>query len=255
MAGGYIAIELSESDVSVANNTSVVTANVVYYGNGVSYSNYNCAVSLTLDGTAYSGTHTFTTQTARQVLLTKSKTVTHSSDGSKTVSASATFATGTSLGTLKASKSLVCTKIARASVIGTISAFDIENKVKVPYTNYASFTHRLSIVVGSTTVRTIANYSSNSDIVFTPAEIRTIYTVIGANAKSGTFAFKLETYSGSTLIGSSIGYATGTIVGLAKVKVSGTWRRACPWVKVSGTWKRAIPYTKASGTWKNPKYS
>lgn len=135
MAGGYIAIELSESNVNIANNTSVVTANVVYYGNGVSWSNYDCAVSLTLDGTSYSGTSTFSTSTSRQVLMTKSKTVTHNSDGSKTVSASASFVTGVSLGTLTASASKTLTKIARYATVSQTLSSKTETSVTIKWTS------------------------------------------------------------------------------------------------------------------------
>lgn len=36
----------------------------------------------------------------------------------------------------------------------------------------------------------------------------------------------------------------------ARVKVSGTWKYAIPYVKVAGTWRQAKPYVKVGGVWK-----
>lgn len=146
---GNIAIELSESNVNIANNTSDVTAVVVYYGNGVSWNNNACPVSLTLDGTAYSGTSTFSTSTSRQVLMTRTKTVTHSSDGSKSVSASASFATDVSLGTLTASNSLKLTTIPRASSISANkTSIELGSSVNFTITRASSsFKHNIQCAV------------------------------------------------------------------------------------------------------------
>ena len=61
-----IELVLTESDVSIVNNTSKVTAKLYYYGNGVSYSGYQKTWKITIDGTTYSGTNTFTTSTSAQ---------------------------------------------------------------------------------------------------------------------------------------------------------------------------------------------
>lgn len=41
------------------------------------------------------------------------------------------------------------------------------------------------------------------------------------------------------------------IQGTVRVKVSGVWKNAVPYVRVSGVWKVATPYVKVSGVWKN----
>ena len=146
MAGGYISLVLSESNVNTANNTSVVTANLYYYGNGVSWSNDRQPYRIIIDGTAYSGTSSFSTSTSAQLLGTASKTVTHNDNGAKTVSVSASFTTGVSLGTLTTSRNITLTTISRLSSLSvgngtlgiaqtlTISEPTSSNNHKITYT-------------------------------------------------------------------------------------------------------------------------
>ena len=110
-----ISMSISESSVNVANNTSVVTVKLYYYGNGVSWNSNGPSGSIVIDGTSYSFSHNFTTSSSAQLLATKSKTVTHNSNGAKTVSCSARFVTGVSLGTLTTSASKALTVIPRVS--------------------------------------------------------------------------------------------------------------------------------------------
>ena len=146
MAGGYISLALSESNVNTANNTSVVTAKLYYYGNGVSWSNDRQPYRIVIDGTTYSGTSSFSTSTSAQLLGTASKTVTHNDNGAKTVSVSASFTTGVSIGTLTTSNSITLTTISRLSSLSvgngtlgiaqtlTISEPTSSNNHKITYT-------------------------------------------------------------------------------------------------------------------------
>ena len=146
MAGGYISLVLSESNVNTANNTSVVTAKLYYYGNGVSWSNDRQPYRIIIDGTTYSGTSSFSTSTSAQLLGTASKTVTHNDNGAKTVTVSASFATDVSLGTLTTSSNITLTTISRLSSLSvgngtlgiaqtlTISEPTSSNNHKIKYT-------------------------------------------------------------------------------------------------------------------------
>lgn len=146
MAGGYISLALSESNVNTANNTSVVTAKLYYYGNGVSWSNDRQPYRIVIDGTTYSGTSSFSTSTSAQLLGTASKTVTHNDNGAKTVTVSASFATDVSLGTLTTSGNITLTTISRLSSLSvgngtlgiaqtlTISEPTSSNNHKITYT-------------------------------------------------------------------------------------------------------------------------
>lgn len=140
MAGVQLRILLSENSYSIANNTSVCTAVVQLASQGKSWSNYQCAGSLWFNGTKYSFASTFSKSTSWQTLYTLANVVVpHWDDGSKTLAASASFATGVSVGTLTASASLNLTQLYRKSELvittqnikfGDDIAFDITSKNK-----------------------------------------------------------------------------------------------------------------------------
>lgn len=112
---GNISITITESGVNIPRNTSVVTVNVYYYGNGMSWNANNCPGTIYIDGASYSFSHSFTRSSGAQWLGSASRTVTHNNDGSKTVYCSASFSTDVSLGTLSTSGSATLTVIPRAS--------------------------------------------------------------------------------------------------------------------------------------------
>lgn len=112
---GNISITITESVVNIPRNTSVVTVNVYYYGNGLSWNANSCPGTIYIDGASYSFSHSFTRSSGAQWLGSASRTVTHNNDGSKTVYCSASFNTDVSLGTLSTSGSATLTVIPRAS--------------------------------------------------------------------------------------------------------------------------------------------
>lgn len=112
---GNISITITESGVNIPRNTSVVTVNVYYYGNGVSWNANSCPGTIYIDGASYSFSHSFTRSSGAQWLGSASRIVTHNNDGSKIVYCSATFSTDVSLGTLSASGSATLSVIPRAS--------------------------------------------------------------------------------------------------------------------------------------------
>ena len=114
--GNYLYIDWSESDVSTANNTSKVTA-TVYLSNGYgSHSDGDATwCTLTIDGTSYSGTY-YTWSGNPVTLKSASKTITHGTDGKKSITISASFDTnGTSTGVVSASGTATLTAIARGT--------------------------------------------------------------------------------------------------------------------------------------------
>lgn len=44
--------------------------------------------------------------------------------------------------------------------------------------------------------------------------------------------------------------AEATTRGVVRVKVSGVWREAVPYVRQGGVWRQALPYSKRAGAWK-----
>lgn len=200
-----LSLVISESSVSIANNTSVVTAKLYYYGNGVSY-NYNSKPgTIVIDGTSYSFSASFTKSTSAQLLATKSKTVTHNSNGAKTVSCSASYTTGVSIGTLSTSASKTLTTIPRVSDLSL-------NKTSVPAdgttTVIATATKKSSSFTDTITVK-LGSYSKTvtSGTAFT-IPVTWINAIAGTSA---TATVTVTTKSGSTTIGTKSVNLTVTV--------------------------------------------
>lgn len=192
----YIALSVSESSINVANNTSVVTVVLYYYGNGVSWNSNSPSGTITIGGTSKGFSHNFTKSTGAQYLGEYSKTVTHNSSGGGTVACSASFNTGTTAaGTLSASKTYTLSTIPRVSDLtlskSSVLANGADTVTATATKKNGSFTDTLTVTLGSNT-QSIASGST-----FTiPAN--------WINAISGTSAtadVTVTTKSGSTTIG------------------------------------------------------
>lgn len=196
---------------SVANNTSSVTVKVQLVSTGSSYtinSSASKSGSVTINGTKY--TFSFTAALSgnqAKTLYTKTVTITHNADGSKTCAFSATCGinvtlSGTYYGDVTASGSGTFDTIARASTIsGVTSSVSVNgtNAVKVDITRAASsFTHTVVFSFGSYSKTTTGVATSTS------YAIPTSWLNAIPNATSGTAKVTVTTYSGSTKIGSAV---------------------------------------------------
>ena len=196
---------------SVANNTSTVTAKVQLVSTGSSYTINSTATksgSLTINGTKY--TFNFTASLSgnqTKTIYTKTVTVAHSADGTKTCSFSATCGinvtlSGTYYGNVTASGSGVFNTIARASTISSVTSsvsVNGTNAVTVNITRAASsFTHTVVFSFGSYSKTTTGVGTSTS------YAIPTSWLNAIPNATSGTAKVTVTTYSGSTKIGSAV---------------------------------------------------
>ena len=196
---------------SVANNTSSVTAKVQLVSTGSSYTINSTASksgSLTINGTKY--TFSFTASLSgnqTKTLYTKTVTVAHNADGTKTCSFSATCGidvtlSGTFYGDVTASGTGTFDTIARASTISSVTSsvsVDGTNAVTVNITRAASsFTHTVVFSFGS--------YSKTTTGVATSTSYAIPQSWLNAipNATSGTAKVTVTTYSGSTKIGSAV---------------------------------------------------
>ena len=209
---GYrLQIAWSVGSQSVANNTSSVTAKVQLVSTGSSYtinSSASKSGSLTINGVK----HTFTFTAAlsgnqTKTIYTKTVTVAHSSDGTKTCSFSATAGinvtlSGTYYGNVTASGSGTFDTIPRASTISSVTssvAINGSNEVTVNISRKASsFTHTVVFSFGS--------YSKTTTGVGTSTSYAIPTSWINAipSATSGTAKVTVTTYSGSTKIGSAV---------------------------------------------------
>lgn len=196
---------------SVANNTSTVTAKVQLVSTGSSYtinSSASKSGSLTINGTKY--TFNFTASLSgnqTKTLFTKTVTVGHASDGTKTCSFSATCGinvtlSGTYYGNVTASGTGVFNTIARASTISSVTSsvsVNGTNAVTVAITRASSsFTHTVVFSFGSYSKTTTGVGTSTS------YAIPTSWLNAIPNATSGTAKVTVTTYSGSTKIGSAV---------------------------------------------------
>lgn len=209
---GYrLQITWSVDSQSVANNTSSVTAKVQLVSTGSSYTINSSATksgSMTINGTKY--TFTFTAAlSGNQVktIYTKTVTVAHNADGTKTCSFSATAGINVTLsdtyyGNVTASGSGTFDTIARASTISSVTesvAINGTNAVTVAISRKAStFTHTVVFKLGS--------YSKTTEDVGTSTSYAIPTSWINAmpSATSGTATVTVTTYSGSTKIGSAV---------------------------------------------------
>lgn len=209
---GYrIQIAWTVDSQSVANNTSTVTAKVQLVSTGSSYtinSSASKSGSLTINGTKY--TFNFTASLSgnqTKTLYTKTVTVSHAADGTKTCSFSATCGinvtlSGTYYGNVTASGSGVFNTIARASTISSVTSsvsVNGTNAVTVNITRAtSSFTHTVVFSIGSYSKTTTGVGTSTS------YAIPTSWMNALPNATSGTAKVTVTTYSGSTKIGTAV---------------------------------------------------
>ena len=196
---------------SVANNTSTVTAKVQLVSTGSSYtinSSASKSGSLTINGTKYSFNFTASLSgNQTKTIYTKTVTVAHSADGTKTCSFSATCGinvtlSGTYYGNVTASGSGTFNTIARASTISSVTSsvsVNGTNEVTVNITRASSsFTHTVVFSFGS--------YSKTTTGVGTSTSYAIPQSWLNAipSATSGTAKVTVTTYSGSTKIGTAV---------------------------------------------------
>lgn len=209
---GYrIQIAWTVDSQSVANNTSTVTAKVQLVSTGSSYtinSSASKSGSLTINGTKYSFTFTAALSgNQTKTIYTKTVTVSHASDGTKTCSFSCVAGidvtlSGTYYGDVTASGSGTFDTIARASTISSVTssvAVNGTNEVTVAISRASSsFTHTVDFKFGS--------YSKTTNGVGTSTSyaIPTSWLNAIPNATSGTATVTVTTYSGSTKVGSAV---------------------------------------------------
>lgn len=133
-------ITLKENSYSTANNTSSVTCKVIVRWTAGSWDHNNRKKTLTFDGHTYSNTKDINpnnTTSGSQTLFSVTRTVAHNSNGTKTVHASATIKTGTSSGTVTASKSLALTNIPRYATVSQSVVSKTNSSITMKWTSNA----------------------------------------------------------------------------------------------------------------------
>lgn len=193
-------IEMIENSYSISDNTSSVTVNVKISTNSYTY-NYNNPSGTITWGGLWSGATGFSGSFGRNATTTLyswTGIVNHNADGSGWVSASASFATGVSAGTVYASKTLTLTTIPRASNPSISGTTQLGKPITIN-TNRAS----------SAFIHTIKwSWAGKSGTIATGVETSTTWTPDIAtfapylpNEVSSPCTITCDTYNGSTFIG------------------------------------------------------
>lgn len=198
-------ITITQNSQSIANNTSSITVKCYVTTSGGSYNNYSPSGKCTINGTTYSFSHSIPANT-KTLVYSKTVTVGHNTDGTKTVSASFTFNTELYEGTIKASTSKKLTTIPRTTT-PSLSASSVKPggsiTISMPRAS-SSFDHTLTYSCGKSS-GTIGSDLDTSKTWTVP----TSFITQNPNGNQ-TCTITCKTYSGSTYIGSkSVSFTVG----------------------------------------------
>lgn len=206
---------------NVSDNTSTITCKM-YLVNDWSLSiNSRSTNYTTIAGTKKTYTSPSISSTGTHSLGTVSQTVSHNSDGSKSITISSVFyiqatLSGTYYDSISASATVTLDSIPRASSVSA-SNVNMGSATTISITRASSsFTHTLTYAFGSTS-GTIATKTTSTSVSWTPA--LTLANQI-PNALTGTCTITCETYNGSTKIGSKTCTLTLTVPSSVKPTIT-----------------------------------
>ena len=203
--GRYITFSWSLTTQSVKANTSTISWRLEGDGTGQS-SRYKAGnFKVVIDGvTVYS-----TSQDDRiwlydgTLVASGNYTFSHNAQGQKSFSVSIQAGIYTYAVNCTGSGSFTLPTISRISTITAVNGSNTSDALSVNYTEYvASYKNNLIIKLGNTTLQTIADYQSGASFTLSDAALNSIYSSV-TTAKTVTLSFTLQTYDGSTLLGTS----------------------------------------------------
>lgn len=221
-------IEWSESNVSVANNTSDLNVKLIYRTNASQYATLGSGYfKITVNGVAYEDNKyvTFASGTHEYTVIDHTFTITHDANGSKSVSIvvnNGYVAGASGLSATSGSGTATLTTIARATVPSAASPCYFGSAITVSMPRASdSFVHQLVISIGQAHIyETAANLGTSFSWTIPASWADVCY-----NSTSSTLTIGCRTYSGSTQIG-------GTQVINLDVRVPDSWK---PTVSISKT--------------------
>ena len=204
--GRYLKFSWSVQSQSVVSNTTRISWRLE--GAGIGNLDYYSAgnFKVIIDGTTvystgqndrinfYNGT----------LVASGTYTLTHNANGSKNFTVSVQAGIYKYYVNCTGSYTFELPDITRVSTINSITGSKITDNFKVTYTEYSStFTNNLLISInGQNTTQTIADYQSGASFNLSTTLKNEIYSAT-ESANTVVLSFILETYSGSTLIGTS----------------------------------------------------
>lgn len=216
-----ISLSITQNSQSITNNTSNVTVKVTAKCTSGSYNALGTATgTITIDGTSYSFSkikfNTGEATTWSGTVMTKTVDVSHNSDGTKTLSCSASLVTKVSSGTVKCSGSKTLTTIPRKSTL-SVGNGTLNTAQTLTVTRQAtSFTHTITVTCGSAST-TICAKSTSTSISFTPPLSWASQNTTGTSV---SVTYTITTYNGTTSVGSNSYTKTCSIPASVKPSVS-----------------------------------
>ena len=200
-------LELSESNISISNNTSMVNYSLYLDSTYARFEDWNVSYTLYIGNeVSINRTEKLSMPPTRReplLLVSGSKTVTHDDGGSRSLSVSCSISTSTSQSYLPGSASIsttfILTTIARKSTMYDVSG-TIGKSISLRITKRNSgFTHTIRYSFGNAS-GTIVNKGSSNSINWTPP-IALYLQIIGSSSGRGTIS--IETFNGSDSLGSN----------------------------------------------------
>lgn len=204
-------IGITENSQNAAQNKTNVTVALTVSWNGGSYNTTgNAAGVLTVDGTDYSFTAIFNADrksSGSEVIFSKLLDISHDADGSKSLSCTASFATGTGAGTLTAAATKKLTRIPRESTVGATDANIGAASVICVSRSNAAYTHSVAYSFGG-----LKGYLADGSGTLSETEVKLQQTGLSfpipesfyaqiPDARSGPCTLTVRTYLGDARIG------------------------------------------------------
>jgi hypothetical protein len=179
--------------------------------------------------------------------------VPHNSDGSKSISFSASFTDNSNgKGSASLSGDLALTKINRYAVTNSVAGSNIEENFSVNYTKYVNYTYKLRISRPRIEALETINYPTSGTIFkLSKATIERLFDVY-PNTNTFDLGFAIETWDGNTMLsaGNEKIISCTKTDRIGRLRINGEWKRSTPYVRINGEWKKAIPYTRINNEWK-----
>lgn len=207
-------LTVKETSVDSANNKSTISVKLTATTSGQSHNNYTSGTNypkgtITVNGTSYSIGSKLPYNTT-VTLYNKTHTISHDSDGTKSVTVKFSFNTHISAGTVTGSKTLKLTDISidkKSVPTVSSSSVTIGSSITIDMNPYmSSYTHSISYKFNGGSANMTNGLSATSGIksscTFTPPS--SLVNYMDTNATSASALFTVNTYkSNGTLIGSS----------------------------------------------------
>ena len=256
---GYLKLDGKYTAQSTTNNTTTVKfrLRVACSLSGANFKNDSGSAAFTgayTDSKSIAGTRYYAGDTIYEI----EKTVTHSSDGTKSLSIGGKV-TGYHDATIS-NKSVTLPTINRYPKIASAPNFTDEDNPTMTWTRYNSnFWQRAKMEVGgdySFIVRDVSKTASSCTFTLTDEEIDKLLDAAGDNdtlpVRFTICAMSVEHGTEANELSASYLDRTMTVTPKGKIGKDGQWKRVQIYFG-DGTWKRCTPYIGNNGQWKRVK--